>query len=81
MPTIPQMIRSGKGEWSSASLCRNSAIGTGKIALYEPLMAAADRLDALEAENKILRDRIKHLTSGELDRSYIDIELGLDIQS
>jgi hypothetical protein len=67
MPTITQMIRSGDGEFSSASLCRDSAIGTGKVALYEPLLAAADRIDILESVNKVLllaaADRIDILES------------------
>jgi hypothetical protein len=50
MPTIPQMIRTGKGEWSSSALLRDGVLGTGDIMYSEDRLAAADRIDALESE-------------------------------
>jgi hypothetical protein len=74
MSRITQMIRSGKGEWSSAALCRDSAVGVGGDFWYAPLMAAADRIDQLDAEIKFL----KEMLITELDISYQALEIEID---
>lgn len=49
MPTIPDMIRSGRGEYSSGALLRDGVQATGIVMFAEDRLAAADRIDALEA--------------------------------
>lgn len=55
MPSIPDMIRSGKGEHSSAALLRDGVEATGLIMFAEDRLAAADRIDDLEAQVDTLK--------------------------
>ena len=66
MPTIPQMIRTGKGEFTSSSLLRDGVRASGAAFFSEDRLAAADRIDALEIENKGLNAVLSEL--GELAR-------------
>jgi hypothetical protein len=53
MPTIPDMIRSGRGEFSSASLLRDGVAASGACLFSNDRLAAADRIETLEG---VLRD-------------------------
>lgn len=56
MPTIPDMIRSGTGEFSSSSLLRDGVAASGPALFSNDRLAAADRIDALEYEIKYLQE-------------------------
>ena len=59
MPTIPQMIRTGRGEFSSSSLLRDGVAASGDIMFSNDRLAAADRIDGLVGEVERLRNLIK----------------------
>jgi hypothetical protein len=54
MVTIPDMIRSGTGEFSSSSLLRDGVHASGPTFFSNDRLAAADRIDTLEAEIEYL---------------------------
>lgn len=56
MATIPEMIRSGKYRYSSASLLREGVKKSGVISFSEDRLAAADRIETLEAQISILKE-------------------------
>lgn len=61
--TIPEMIRAGDGPWTSASLLRNGVAASGAVMFANDRLAAADRIEALEAENARLK-----LALGQIQR-------------
>jgi hypothetical protein len=56
MLTIPDMIRSGTGEFSSSSLLRDGVSASGPTLFSNDRLAAADRIDSLEDEIKYLQE-------------------------
>jgi len=59
--TIPELIRDGDGEFSSAALLRNGVIATGNVLFAADRVAAAERIDNLEAENERLRLALREI--------------------
>lgn len=67
MPTIPDEIRSGQGEFSSSSLLRDGVRASGPVMFSNDRLAAADRIDSLEAEIHRLRAALIKISDGDTD--------------